>query len=237
MEKYSFFLFFNNKSGSLEFIEKIFKLDNNEVIVGKTNDFPIKKSLTNFFDIESFLAGWKSVGGDFSITEGGFGTPTYQINLLEIIDNFFPIQFHEDYPDRYITGELELFFACNHLYQNDYQVSTTANRLYRFSCIKNYADRYDNKNYSIGSNLSLIHQSGRYTIYNGPHLRVTSIGELPASAYSAKIQTINPTSIGILVTAFLRNVSAFSSVPKYVSSVKWKLRLLNHDVENYTFEI
>lgn len=249
MDKYSIFILGNNNNTNVEFVEKPYKLNAGETLVGKDNDFPEKKSLAGMFDIEPFFNGWKSTSGNFTITEGGIGgTPSHQIQLAEIIDDLFPVVSGENFPDRYITGELELFFATNHWFYDSSgeeviatQVSATANKLYRFSCLKNFATGgYNNLNYSIATTgLSAIHESGRYTIYtgvDGVHKTVSSIGLLPDTAFTSEIQITTPTNIGIVVQAFLKSSGLFMSTPAYETAVHWKLRLFNHEVLDYTFE-
>lgn len=196
--------------------------------------------------IEMVNGGWKVVEGEFTLIEGGH-VQINQINLGNIIDSVFPSILGEGYPDRYITCEMELFFASNHRYVRDEedenylinQWSVTANKLVRFNVLKPYAHNANGYYWACSNgDIATLSETGVYVVYdtaNGAHHTIDYVGKLAGGTFEV-VFNLASTSLYLTINSYLRSHEHFSAIPVYEIRCGYKLRMMNFEIENFSQE-
>jgi len=242
MDQFALHILGNNNSTSIEFVEKQYKLDAGETLVGKDNDFPEKQDISN---IITSYDGWKAIEGDFVVNPN---KAKLAINLRTLIDSFFPASSQETTPDRGITCEVDFFFFVNHIGYNEqeevYHLAVTANKLIRFNIMKTVTESESVALYV--STIDYLSETGNYVIYDsssGYFTSVRSNGNIRNEDITLSFSGSGNSTAYLNVTNDLQRNPSFSANPRYPLQVQYKLRMKDlsypfGDVVNeYTSEI
>ena len=250
MDQFSIHIHANNSPTSVEFVEKNYKLNAGETLVGKDDDFPVKKNL-------SFYTDWEYTEGEISPVTPTNSAALRTIDLTSWINGAFP-SLNEALPDKGLTVEMEFFFFMNHWFEREVPESTneqihyslTANLLTRFNILKT------NLNTFFISNFKNISATGKWVKYGFtvdgtkilPYASILASGDLKPSV-EASLETpdattcfkvlpdvLSNTTVKLIVSNLLRTNTAFSNLPDYIAKVKYKVRILNYDQEDHTHE-
>jgi len=231
MERFSFHIHANNSPTSIEFIEKKYKLNEGEVMIGKEDDFPEKKNINSTV---KWLDGWAVAEGEIISVAGALGLGN-DINIAALIDSFFPVLSEGDNrPDRGITCEVEFFHFVNHLSETNtdppapYHLAVTANRVIRFNIMKTVTDSDGSAFYANNATITTISQQGHWVLYDSVQKlfdKVDSHGVLNMASIGVSLSVVG----GVLFLSITNNLRAyFDANPQYVLSTKYKLRMYNH---------
>lgn len=249
MEQFSIHIHANNSSTSVEFVEKNYKLNAGETLVGKDDDFPVKKNLSYFTD-------WETMEGEISSLKPSTTEVNRKIVLTTWLNTVFPSI--ESLPDKGITVEIDFFFFMNHWTEMEvvessnvhHHYSLTANALTRFQVFKTNLNTY------YFSNFQTIVATGKWVKYgvdtsggkSTPYNSILSHGTVfpaitpasdPASASKCFVITPNTTTtsaVEILLENILQENSSFQAAPDYDARVMYKIRAFNYDQADHTYE-
>lgn len=243
MDQYSIQILGNNNSTSIEFVEKNYKLDAGETLIGQDDDFPVKKNL-------SYLTDWETTEGEITPLKPSTVEANRTINLTSWLETVFPENPEENRPDKGLTIEIEFLFFMNHWATDqqkptpvNYHISLTANALIRFNVLRTNTSKF------YQSPFKLVSASGKWVEYgfnvNTPYYSILDSGNLlpdiansPTSGQCFEISSINDQSyVKLAIKNNLQINSELNSQPDYEAKVFWKARAIQYDQDDHTYEV
>lgn len=253
MDQFSIHIHANNSPTSVEFVEKNYKLNAGETLIGKDNDFPEKK---NIAPVTTWFEDWQVLQGELTGITPTASVSLRTIDLTSFLTTYFNTQSGEERPDKGLTFEADLFFFMNHVYEIEgspptiHHFSLTANLLIRFTLMKT------NTSVFYLGNMTVINASGKwvkydYTVNEGKVEFYTGIlsngnaipqigtpGETPnaTQCFAVVHDALTTSTLKFTVSNILRDNTGFSSLPNYDAKVRYKIRALNYDQSDHTYE-
>jgi hypothetical protein len=237
MTQHTFILPINGASSGIEFEEKSYKLEADEVLIGRHEDFPEKKN------IGSILTQFDGIVT--SHEENQLITPSSDLLIsLNDLVNSYGLRQGEETWDKGLSLEFDLFFWLNHLYENRltgmYHLSLSANIKCRVTVFKDAGQAV----YSGG--LNIISQNGYYVEYDSDETIYGDIkddGELdfdndPPPLLISLFDTPEPGTPGtfLKIGNNLQNYSPFNSNPIYELYCSYKVKGYEYSRDDYTYE-
>jgi len=236
MDQYTLNIFGNDGTVNVEFKELLYKLAANEILLGRSGDFPGKKNISKLIDVNDIV-----MNNVVTIEDTDVITPTtgWAFKLDEFIETYF----YEEI-DPYNSGVhflVDFYFSFNHMYVDRLVPANSchyAGSQHIRTSFTVYRTKLASETYK-GSDVQVINDNGTWIKYDSsttPYESIIASGELDKDAFDiytnfgARTPTLN-------VTNELQSLLAFSGNPEYAVNMAMKLMAYEISQDDHTIEL
>jgi len=237
MDRYSIHTLINNGIINVDFVERNFKLNDGDILVG-TSAFPEVKhvgNLFNFLDDNASSKVFKSVL--FTITP----VKPYLFNLYQWLDDNFP-SYSRDI-DKGYSITVDFYFRFNHYYENGSgeqiikkHYAGSAQKQLVFTIFKSRVSSAPLYTTSI----DMMFFKGKWVEYNSAsqlYYAILQDGVLLEEAFPVGFSAFQPNELFLNCENGLRSHSGFSIQPNYAVDVDMRMTVLEFSNDDHTMEI
>lgn len=235
--QFSIHIIGNNGTVNLDFVERNYKLDLNEILLGQASDFPIKKDVTDTIGFgDKIIKGMAFFEQEYTVYAG---TPQF-FDIKAWIEQVF-----DEGISVYNSGVsflMDLYTRFNHYYDGGDGITFFhySGSMHQRGAFTVYKPNISGAQY-VTQGINWFHRQGVWVKYDSSRYMYESIlntGELGATAFNTTlVNTALPVSLKLSMDNRLGNETGFSALPNYKANTLLRLRAYEYSMDDHSIEV